>query len=265
MSFDPASIKTKTAQKARKVILYGPPKLGKSTLAGSAKNSLMIPTENRVDHIACHKTDVITNYQELLDIFDFLLKNDKHSYKRIILDTLDEFEPILHKAICEKNGWQSLVEDKNKEVNFSKGLKYHAVEGWRKFLNNCDVMRDAGFDIIFVAHSQVVKVNPPDKAESYDKFAMKIDPNSLTILEGWADIIGFYEQEIFVNQVGDGINKKGRAYSKSGPDCRTLRLEGNHAAMVCCNSYGFVDTEVPLAHCAEVMEWLLTSNEKEKN
>jgi hypothetical protein len=259
MAFDPKTIKTGIEKKARKLIVYGPPKLGKSTFVGSAKNALMIPTENRVDHIQCAKTDVITSYQELLDIFDYLLNNEKHTYKRIILDTLDEFEPLLHKAICEKHGWDSLVEDKNKEVNFSKGLKYHAVVGWRKFLNNCDAMRDAGFDIIFVAHSQIIKINPPDK-ETYDKYAMKVDPNALPIIEGWADIIGFYDQELFINKQGDGFNKRGKAIST---DKRILHLQGNSAAMSACNSYGFGDAEiVDLQHCPEIMEWLLTETKK---
>ena len=258
MPFDPKLIKKGVTHKARKIIIYGPPKSGKSTLVGSTKNCLMIPTENRIDHIQADKTDTITSYQEMLDIFDFLLQNPtKHSYKRIVIDTLDEWEPLLHKAICEKNGWESLVEDKNKEVNFAKGLKFHAVQAWRKFLNNCDVMRDNGFDIIMVAHSQIIKVNPPDK-EVYDKYAMKIDVNALPILEGWADIVGFYSPEIFVKKEKI-TDKKGKVIASKN---RKLHLENDSAAFFCCNSYGLVDVDVPLENCVDIMEWLLT-NEKE--
>jgi len=252
--FSPDSIKKGAFYPPRKVIIYGPPKGGKSTLVGATKNALMIPTEDRVEHIDCQKTPVVTTYEEILEIFDFLITG-KHTFKRVILDTLDEFEPMLHDAICRKNGWTSLVEDKNKEVNFQKGMKYHAVEGWRKFLRNCDVLRENGIDVIFVAHSQIVKVNPPDK-ETYDKYSMKIDQHAYAVVEGWADVVGFYDQEIFVNKQGDGFNKRGKAVTTNK---RILHLAGNSAAMSACNSYGFPDIEVDIADCEKIMEWLLTA------
>ena len=254
MAFDPNSIKRGAVREPRKVILYGPPKLGKSTMAGSTRQSLMIPTEDRVSHIPCDKTDVVTSYDEILSVFDYLL-NGQHAYKRVILDTLDEFEPLLHQAICAKNGWNSLVEDKNKETNFNKGMQVHAVNGWRKFLHNCDKLRmDAGMDIIFVAHAQTIKVNPPDH-DPYDKWAMKVDKHAVPILEAWADIVGFYDRQVWVDKK-DEKAKTGKVISKG---TRILHLAGDSAAMVACNSYGFANIEgIKEEDCPDFMEWLLT-------
>ena len=254
MAFDPLSIKKGAVREPRKVIIYGPPKLGKSTLCASAKDALLIPTEDRVSHIDCEKTDVVTSYTEILEIFSFLL-GKKHKFKRVIIDTLDEFEPLLHRAICEKNNWKSLVEDSNKEVNFQKGMMYHAVEGWRKFLANCDALRrDASMDIILVAHAQTLKFNPPDH-DAYDKWAMKVDKHAVPILEGWADIVGFYDKEIYVDKNAKTPQKTGKVIST---EQRILHLSGKNAAMVSCNSYGMADFPVPFEQCAEAMDWLLT-------
>lgn len=258
MAFDPSKIKTGAEHEPRKIILYGAPKLGKSTLAGSTQDALLIPTEDRVSHIACNKTDVVTSYDEVMEIFDYLLSG-KHSYRRVIIDTIDEFEPLLHKQICKKHGWASLVEDSNKETNFQKGLKYHAVEGWRKFLSNCDILRrDAKMDIIFVAHAMTQKVNPPDH-DAYDRWAMKVDQNAVPLLEGWADIVGFYDKEVFVNKSDKQPMKTGKVISTSK---RMLYLDGVSAAMISCNSYGMSNFEVPYEACSEVMEWLLTGGKK---
>ena len=78
MSFSLNKIQKGIKREPRKIIIYGPPKLGKSTLSGSTK--------------------------------------EKHGCKRIFLDTLDWFEPLLHEYICHEKGFKSLTDDHNKET-----------------------------------------------------------------------------------------------------------------------------------------------------
>jgi len=256
MSFSMENVQKGAVSKPRKVIIYGPPKLGKSTLAASAINSLMIPTEDRVSHIACDKAPVIQNYSEITDIFDFLLKDKKHGYKRVIIDSLDWTEPLLHKHICEKKGYSSLTDDHHKDTAFQKGLKYVAVEGWKGFLHNLDVMRDSGFDVIVVAHSHNITIHPPD-SDPYDKSVMKIDKNALAVVEEWADVIAFYDKEVFVTRDEKSLQKKGKAVTTNK---RILHLSGINPSMLNGNSFGLPDAEVVLEHCSDIMEWLLTEN-----
>lgn len=257
MAFKMSSIQKGVKNMPRKIVIYGPPKLGKSTLVGSAKNALLIPTEDRVAHIDCDKTPVMSSYAEIIDVFNFLLDgNTKHTYKRIIIDSIDWLEPLLHQYICEKKGFKSLTDDHNKETAFQKGMKYHAVEAWKNFLHNCDVLRESGMDVVLTAHSAVITITPPD-IDSYDKAVMKIDKNALNVVEEWADIIGYYTHEIFVKTDDKGINKKGKAIASKK---RILHLSGESPAMINGNSFGLDDAVVTLEHCSEIMEWLLTEN-----
>jgi len=254
MAFKLSDVHSGAKAERRKIIIYGPPKLGKSTLAGSTQNSIMIPTEDRVSHIDCDKTPVVHSYKEIMEIFETLLE-EKHSYNRVIIDTLDWFEPLLHEHICKEKGFKSITDDHNKDTAFFKGLKYHAVEGWKNFLYNCDVLRKHGFDIILVAHSRIIQESPPD-SDQYDKYVMKIDKHALAVVEEWADVIAFYNKKIFVKDEG-GLKKKGKAISKNE---RILHLSGQNPAMISGNSYGLEDAEVELEYCSDIMEWLLTEN-----
>jgi hypothetical protein len=264
MSFSLNSVKQGVERKPRKIIIYGPPKMGKSTLAGSAKNALLIPTEDRVAHIDCAKTNVVHDYKEIIEIFDVLLKEKKkHNYKRVIIDSIDWLEPLIHRHVCEKKGWdvqKGLTNDHNKDTAFQKGLKYHAVEGWKSFFRNCDVMRDNGFDIILVAHDQTITVKPPN-TDDYDKAVMKIDKNSLSVLEEWADVIAYYAKDVYVKTEEKMNNKKGKALSGSS---RVLHLDGESPAMINGNSFGLSNAVVTLPHCTDIMEWLLTEKSQKQ-
>lgn len=259
MAFSMSDIHKGIKKMPRKVIIYGPPKMGKSTLAGSTKNALMIPTEDRVAHIDCDKTPVIKEFSEIFEIFDFLLEG-KHNYKRLIIDSLDWLEPLLHKYLCDKNGYKTLSDDSNKETNYGKGLKYVAVGGWKTVLHNCDVLRDAGMDVIIVAHDTVITVTPPDM-DNYDKAVMKIDKNALSVIEEWADIIAYYSKEIFTTEQKAGAKSQKKAVTSNK---RILHLSGESPAMINGNSFGLPNAEVDIDCCSDIMEWMLTENKNKK-
>jgi hypothetical protein len=270
MAFSLHDIQKGVKRMPRKIILYGPPKLGKSTLSGATKNALMIPTEDRVAHIKCDKTPVVENFEQINEIFDFLL-NGKHTYKRVVVDTLDWLEPMIHDYAVRKLNERlegtsstlakSINDDNCKETTFQKGLKFVAPAAWKVFLANCDILRDNGLDVILVAHSDTITVNPPDR-DPYEKYVMKIHKHSLAVLEEWADIIAFYDKEIFVKKEKVGPTAtKGKATTTKR---RVLHLCGDNPAMISGNSFGLGDAVVDLENCTEIMEWMLTANNNQQ-
>ena len=258
--FDPKSIRRGVENAPRKIIIYGPPKIGKSTLVGSTADALLIPTEDRVKHINCAKTEVVQSFEEIMSIFEYL-KTSKN-FKSVIIDTLDWMEPLIHQYVCRKKGFKNgLIDDNDKQVNFGRGLKYHAVEGWKIFLQNCDVLREeAGLNIILVAHSAVEKVSPPD-ADSYDRYTMKLDKNAVAVVEEWADVIAFYNHEINVKKEDVGFNKKvGKVLNVEGN--RVLNLQASAPAWISGNSFNLPDLNVTLEDAKDIMNFLLNSGEE---
>ena len=260
MSFDPRSIRKGIEAAPRKVVIHGNPKIGKSSLAAASPDALLIPTEDRVKHIDCAKTDVVTKFEEIMEIFEYLIQGTP--YKTVIIDTLDWMEPMLHDYICRKKGYKSLMDDSNKEVNYGRGLKYHAVEGWKMFLQNCDMLREqANMHIVLVAHSAIEKVSPPD-SDAYDRYSMKLDKNAVAVVEEWADIIGFYNREIVVKKEDAGFGKKqGKALNIDGN--RVLNLQASSPSWISGNSFGLPDCIVTLEDAPEIMKFILNSEGEE--
>lgn len=256
MAFDPRSIRKGAESAPRKVVIHGNPKIGKSSLAAAAPDALLIPTEDRVRHIDCAKTDVVTKFEEIMEIFEYLMNGSP--YRTVIIDTLDWMEPMLHDYICRKKGYKSLMDDSNKEVNYGRGLKYHAVEGWKMFLQNCDMLREqANMHIVLVAHSAIEKVSPPD-SDAYDRYSMKLDKNAVAVVEEWADIIGFYNREIVVKKEDAGFGKKqGKALNIDGN--RVLNLQASSPSWISGNSFGLPDCIVTIEDAPEIMKFILNS------
>ncbi|MDR1630303.1 MAG: ATP-binding protein [Oscillospiraceae bacterium] len=75
-----------TVQPTIKTLIYGQPGLGKTTLALSAPNPLLIDFDGGVHRVnAAHQCDTlpVRNYQEFLDV----LKEDLSHYKTLVIDT----------------------------------------------------------------------------------------------------------------------------------------------------------------------------------
>lgn len=102
-----------THQQFTNTLIYGPPGSGKTTLGGSAAlrvKTLIISAESgllslqnlrdkdgkapEIDYIK------IKNFHDLEDAFHFL-KNDKHTYQAVVIDSLTEIQRVCKDAILE--------------------------------------------------------------------------------------------------------------------------------------------------------------------
>ena len=255
--FDAKSIRRGIQKSPRKVVLYGEPKVGKTILAASAQKSLLIAFEDRVSHVPCDKTEIIKSYSELMEVFEFLLSDT--NYQTVICDTLDWLEPLLHDQVCKDKGFKSLISDTDGNVNYGRGMKYHAVEGWKSFLNDCDRLREeGGKSIVLISHAENQKVSPPD-LEPYERWNLKIDKHAAAVVSEWADVIGFYNREVLVTKQDEGFGKKkGKAIQVD--DTRILNLTASNPAWVSGNSYGLNDITVELDKTSEIMDYILDTD-----
>lgn len=79
-----------TKKNPRLLLLYGAPKVGKTTLAASLDNSLLLDIEDGSDYVDGIKLKV-TNILHLVEIKEEILKQNK-PYKYIVVDTATELE-----------------------------------------------------------------------------------------------------------------------------------------------------------------------------
>ena len=82
------------------VLLYGPTKWGKSSLCSHAENAIFLATEPGLNHLEVFQVP-INNWDDLLAACREIAEG-KHSFKTVIIDTIDNAYRMCAEHVCKK-------------------------------------------------------------------------------------------------------------------------------------------------------------------
>ena len=203
MSFDLASIKPTRRDTPSRILIYGPHKIGKSTFAAQADGAVFIPTEDGQDHIDAQAFPLCQSWSDVMGAITTLYK-DTHKFKTAILDSADWAESLCHKQVVASSE-KSLnsIED----FGYGKGYVF-AVDVFRQLLDGLNALRtDRGMQIIMICHAEIKRFDDP-LADSYDRYQIKLHKLVGKLVQEWADVIGFAQQDVTTKTEEKGFNKK---------------------------------------------------------
>jgi len=172
--------------KPYKVVLYGSPGVGKSTMANTAESPIFLDIENGLTRIDCHKTPIIKSISDLKKSVSFLMKSEE--YKTVVLDTADALDLIISNEICTKADKQSLAD-------FGYGAGYEMLnKTWNSILSGLDMLYDKGMNIIITAHP-IIRTFQDPTGDAYDKYTLKIHQKPAGSIISRFDGVFFMEYE----------------------------------------------------------------------
>ncbi len=131
-----------------KVVLYGPPGSGKTTMGATFPAVLFLSAESGLLSIRDKAIDVwtITCWEDLEEAFEYLRKSD-HQYKSVVIDSLTEVQKKLHEHIVHKfPGKRRDYEDLMSQSDWG-----YAIDRMRKM---CRAFRDLPMNVVFIALDQ---------------------------------------------------------------------------------------------------------------
>lgn len=182
MAISLADIKRNTIGPPR-IVVYGVPGIGKTTLAACAPSPIFLPVEDGLGRIDAPAFPRPTSYQAVIESIDALLAGG-HDYGSFVLDSLDALEPLLWQHVCATHGKQSI-----EDFGYGKGYVAAAAE-WRNLLAGFDALRGMGMCIVLIAHSSVVRFESPE-TDPYDRWQLRLDKRADGIVCDWADAVLF--------------------------------------------------------------------------
>lgn len=185
---------------AKKVVIYGPEGIGKSTLAAAFPSPLFLDVEGGTKALDVDRIDDLNSWSGLISILDMLITQHGH-YETIVIDTADWAEKLCAAHICAASK-KSGIED----FGYGKGFTY-LKEEFAKMLETCDSLIDKGLHVVFTAHAAMRKFEQPDERGSYDRWEMKLSKFDAPMLKEWADMVLFCNYRTFTQRQENGKYK----------------------------------------------------------
>lgn len=181
---------------AIRAVVYGQEGVGKSTFAAQIPGALIIDTEDGTGQIDAARV-IAPDWRSVEHALKELVA-DAQGFSAIIIDTADWLEKALIEHVLRQGGKKSI-----EDFGFGKGYTILA-EHFVRFLALIDQLVAKGVHVVFVAHSKVVRVSPPDQTDGFDRYELKLTKQVAPLLKEWADLVLFAAFRVQVVEGSDG-------------------------------------------------------------
>lgn len=240
---------------AKKVVIYGPEGIGKSTFASKFPDPVFIDTEGSTKDMDISRFDKPASWQYLLDEIEYV-KSNPGVCKTLVIDTIDWAEMLCIEHICNKH-------QKNGIEDFGYGNGYvYVKEEFGRFLNKLSDVVDKGVNVVLTAHAQIRKFEQPDEMGAYDRWELKLGKKTSSqtspLVKEWADMLLFANYKTY-SVAADDKGKKHKAQGGS-----RVMYTSHHPCWDAKNRYGLPE-QIPFDYneIAPIIEGVSVHKEPE--
>ena len=177
------------------MLLYGAPKIGKSTFCSRAENALFIATEPGLNHLETYNIRV-NSWREFLEAMALIAKGN-HPFKTIVIDTVDKLCDFCEQELCAQNNVVSLS-----DFAFGKGYALYKTEMSRVFQK----VFALNMGVILTSHTQLTDVDTPQGRIT--RWTPTFPKRIQDVIIPMVDIIGFAQNVVSLNEKGERVEER---------------------------------------------------------
>ena len=216
---------------AKKVLVYGPEGIGKSTFASRFPDPLFIDTEGSTKEMDVARTPAPSSWTMLMEQVRHVNAHPEVC-RTLAIDTADWAEILCIDHVLAKYQQTSI-----EGFAYGKGYTY-VQEEFGRLLNLLEEVVGKGINIALTAHSKMRKFEQPDEMGAYDRWETKLSKGVAPMVKEWADMVLFANYKTYSVAVDDkGKKRKAQGGSR-------MMYTSHHPCWDAKNRYGLPE-EMP--------------------
>ena len=175
--------------KGKYVLFYGPPKIGKTSLAAQFPKSLLLAFEPVYNALVNQLVQPVLKWSDFKTILRQLRSEQAQGmFDTIIIDTADIAWDYCEKYVCAQA--QPLADGSQPQVlgDIPYGKGYDACK--KEYDSTFREIAMLGYGMVFISHEQLKRVKTED-GEEYQKFMPTLPDRPRLIVNRMVDIIGY--------------------------------------------------------------------------
>ena len=191
MNLEP--VKISKDLKGKYVLIYGRPKIGKTTLAAEFPKNLLLAFEPGYNALNNKMVQPITRWAEFMTVINQLSRPEvQEKFDTITIDTADIAWDYCEKYICAANPKDNGETPKNlADIPWGKGYdlcKKAYDDAFRRIAM-------LGYGLVFISHEQIKNVKT-EKGEEYQKIMPTLPDRPKLIVNRLVDIIAYLRESL---------------------------------------------------------------------
>jgi hypothetical protein len=222
-------------QTAKKIGIFGPEGVGKTTFASNFPGAVFIDTEGSTKHMDVARFDTPVELMDVVNDLNYVLANPKQ-FGTVVIDTVDWLEKLIFQSVCSEKKIQNI-----EDIGYGKGYVY-AKQKFQQILEILDMIVAQGVHVVLVCHSTIRKFEQPDEMGSYDRYMLKLNEKNIApLVKEWVDMLLFCNYKTDIVTAADGKTKKARGGQKR------IMYANHSACWDAKNRFGLPD-EMPMEY-----------------
>ncbi len=214
MAVSIANLRRVTADKPARILIYGPPGIGKTTLGAEFPNPVFLQTEDGTPA----GTEIVSfgHLQSYRDVMQAIgeLYEQPHDFKTVVIDSVSALQKMIFVETCERGDDKGNRKKNIEDFGYGKGYVY-ARNIIMEFIEAINLLRNhRGMMVVLIAHSKIERFDDPESV-SYDRYAIDMHDKLVGEIEREMDAILLLKKDVTIQKEESGFNKE-RALGSGG-------------------------------------------------